>query len=462
MESLESRDERAPLLGVSEDRLPGGMTWVTAAATMVAQMVGIGMLSVPVATAQSGWVGAGLLVLCALLTWISANLLGAVMKRTRRGVRDYASVGQFAMGRVGKWAGGFGQYSLLVGASVSFIILMGNLMHGLVCVVPKRIWSMVFALIALLIILAIPALKKAKPVAIFAVATMWSAVLLIVGLSAYFLASKTCEGAVCEATCATDVALASIGGGFSVYTFAFSVHASIPNFFAEMAAPSEVGKSFVLAYGGALLLFGLPLLITTYAAFGRGLLDPAVLAGSVVDALTLFGPSSFGPAVVAVKAVLIAHLLTALPIILTPIALALERGLLKGHVAGTRTLRSAAVRVAMVATICLVAIVLPYFLPVLSIVSDISVVLVIYVLPPLFFWNVESGLVQPRSKRYALRAGLLLLMAFGLAGSALGLKVAIPALVRAIETGGNPFQDFFLFQCPNSTLSAALNYSCSA
>jgi hypothetical protein len=343
---------------------------------------------------------------------------------------------------------------------VSFLILMGNLMNGLVCVVPKRLWMIIFATLALAIVLAIPALKKAKPVAVFAVATMWSAVLLIVGLSLYYWSHKSCDEPLCAATCATDAALGSIGGGFSVYTFAFSVHASVPNFFSEMAAPSQIGRSFTLAYGGALFLFGAPLLIATYGAFGRGMLDPTVLHGSVVDALTLYGPASFGSVIVAIKAVLIAHLLTALPIILTPVMLMLERGLLRHRTPGTRSLPAALLRFCAIAIICLVAMLLPYFLPILSIVSDISVVLVIYVLPPLFYWRVESGLVQPRGRRYLVRAGLLGLVAFGVAGSALGLRVAIPSLIGQIEAGGNFFGDFFVFACPNATNAAALNVTC--
>lgn len=44
--------------------------------------------------------------------------------------------------------------------------------------------------------------------------------------------------------------------------------------------------------------------------------------------LSRWGPSAFAPAIVAIEAILVAHLLFALPIILTPICLFLERSLL--------------------------------------------------------------------------------------------------------------------------------------
>jgi hypothetical protein len=51
------------------------------------------MLSVPIATSSSGWIGLFLLCFCAFLTWVSANCLGQVMLLSERNgatVLDYA------------------------------------------------------------------------------------------------------------------------------------------------------------------------------------------------------------------------------------------------------------------------------------------------------------------------------------------------------------------------------------
>ena len=79
------------------------------------------------------------------------------------------------------------QYSLLIGASIIFVVLIGNFMHEIVCQVynqvlysvsssltcfhfqvPSRFWMLCVGLIAFLILFAMPALKKAKPIAYFA------------------------------------------------------------------------------------------------------------------------------------------------------------------------------------------------------------------------------------------------------------------------------------------------------
>ncbi len=279
--------ESIPLL--QEDKTSqeqhGKMSALATAATMVAQMVGIGMLSVPIATGESGWIGLGLLCFCAFLTWVSANSLASVMllcEARKLHITDYASVGEHALGRLGRIAGAFGQYSLLFGASVSFLVLMGQLSNSLVCQVPKRLFSMIYGAVALIVILIIPQLKKAKPIAVFAVSTMLTATLMIVVLSGYIGVHKNClDPVACSLTCHTDIALPSIGGGFSVYSFAFSVHASIPNFFNEMHQ-EQIYTANTLAYSSALVLFGVPLLVTTYVAFGSAMLGQT---GTVIDTL---------------------------------------------------------------------------------------------------------------------------------------------------------------------------------
>jgi hypothetical protein len=192
------------------------------------------------------------------------------------------------------------------------------------------------------------------------------------------------------------------------------------------------------------------LLVSTYVAFGQAMFEQT---GTVIDSLKQWGPSSFGPAVIAVQIILTAHLLTALPIVLSPICLFLERALINNHVVGTRSAKSVTVRTVAVAVVTLVSILLPYFLPLVSIISDISVVLVIYILPPVFYWKLITPSIQGKPRRYLTRLMMLFLICFGIAGSVLGLRAAIPSLISAIEKDGNPFDSFFSFDCPNVTQS---------
>lgn len=298
------------------------------------------------------------------------------------------------------------------------------------------------AFLAFAILILLPALKKARPLAIFAVGTMWSSVLMIVVLSIIFLAQKECKAA-CP-SCQTDVVLSSIGNGFSAYAFTFSVHASIPNFFAEMRTQSEIYRSNAIAFTSAFFLFALPLCVFSYKAYGQGMLH---VSGTVLDAISLYTPE-FQGAVVAVRAILVGHLVFALPIILTPVCMLFERGVLRNHVVGTRSLGMVLVRAVIIAVLTLIALLIPYFQPLMAIVSDLAVVSLIYVFPPLFWWRLNAAELRPATaKNIFTKIGLICVVLYGLAGSAFGLQIAFPALIKAIQNGGDPFANFFTFGC---------------
>ena len=107
-------------------------------------------------------------------------------------------------------------YSLLGGASIVFLVLLGNLSNGILCVLPSRAYSMIFAVVTFIILIIVPSLKKGPILAVLAMGSMLSGVLIITGLSAYFISTRSClDSPVCE----TDVALGSIGSGFSAFTF---------------------------------------------------------------------------------------------------------------------------------------------------------------------------------------------------------------------------------------------------
>jgi hypothetical protein len=175
-----------------------------------------------------------------------------------------------------------------------------------------------------------------------------------------------------------------------------------------------------------------------------------VLNGTVLDAILIYQPS-LASAVVAVKAILICHLLFALPIILTPIMTLFERTVLKNHVPASRTIPMAALRFGIMLVLTLIALLLPDFLPFMSIISDISVVSVIYIFPPIFYWKICLIHWPSGPRKVLMSCFMVFIVLFGMAGSALGLRVAIPALISAIKTGGGFFNNFMTFGCGNST-----------
>lgn len=75
-------------------------------------------------------------------------------------MKDYPSVGRAAFGTVGFVVATIGQYSLLVGASIIFVVLIGNFLHEIICTVPSRFFMLCVGLVSFVIVFTMPALKK--------------------------------------------------------------------------------------------------------------------------------------------------------------------------------------------------------------------------------------------------------------------------------------------------------------
>lgn len=99
-----------------------------------------------------------------------------------------------------------------------------------------------------------------------------------------------------------------------------------------------------------------------------------------------------------------------------------------------------------------------------SILTAISVVLSVYVFPALFFWKLRTSVARNGMvKTVFVRIGLVLIICFGLTGSALSLYSAIPQLIDAVQQNGNPFANLFTFGCPavvNATNATNATDSC--
>jgi len=85
-----------------------------------------------------------------------------------------------------------------------------------------------------------------------------------------------------------------------------------------------------------------------------------------------------------------------------------------------------------------VALFFPYFLDVMSLLSCISVSLSGFILPCLFYWKLCRTSVLEKIL-------LVVIIAFGTIGSAVGIYVNGKALVEDVEANPNPFSSLFKF-----------------
>ncbi|XP_040375862.1 amino acid transporter AVT1I-like [Oryza brachyantha] len=86
---------------------------------------GIGMLSVPYALAQGGWLSLVLFAMVGAICFYSGKLVDRCM-RADRSVRSYPDIGHLAFGAVGRTAIGVIMYTELYLVAISFLILEGD------------------------------------------------------------------------------------------------------------------------------------------------------------------------------------------------------------------------------------------------------------------------------------------------------------------------------------------------
>jgi hypothetical protein len=201
------------------------------------------------------------------------------------------------------------------------------------------------------------------------------------------------------------------------------------------------------------LLLYLPMAAAGYVAYGRGLDNSSF--NTVLDAILFFDPSQ-RISYYIINAILILHLLCALPIILTPVCLRFQRALIRDkHARMSRSWKMILVRVVIITILTIIAVVVPYFLPMISIITDVSVVFSVYIFPAIFYWKLRTNWKRGAVFTVFQRIGLVLIIVYGLLGSALGLREAIPGLIGAVSSSGNPFANIFTFGCPGVNATGA-------
>lgn len=441
-------------------------SWMTTGILIVSAMAGTGVLSMPVAVSQSGWIGVLLLGVTAVVCMITANLLGSIMRRMpQASIRDYPSVGGAAFGRLGEVLAIVSQYTTICGIVIIFEIVAGLMINSIFCEVPTHFVTLMVGILLLVILILFPFMREVSWISYGAALCTVVATCICLALSlVYYLApDNPCRTSDLCLTCQHSTFQTSIGQAFGVFSFAFGGHSLLPNFYAEMKFPQHFWKATAFAYPFTLLALYLPMAVIGYLAYGAG----SGLAGPfIMNANAMFDPNHQTWAKIA-NGVIAVHVLAALPIIATPVCMKFERLFIKEKKNRKhRSLSLIVIRTVVISIATVVAILFPYFLDLVSILTAISVSLSVYVYPCLFYWKLRTSV--PRDgmfKTIMVRIGLVLIILFGLAGSGASLASAVPSLIHDVQAGGNPFANLFTFGCPagknttgfNNTLQCGIN-----
>jgi amino acid permease len=392
----------------------------------VCTCVGAGVLSLPYALQKVGWIGLLVMALTAIGCNITSKYLCACMFAVPGKIlRTYEDIGEQALGRTGRTIVGVFQCITLFGVCTIFLIIIGGDMTTLVPRLSLHDWAFIFG--AVLIPIAwIKTMKEIAYLAVFGVmASLFVAGVII--CKGFIRAAQPEAGAVIE------YQIFDINGlspAINIIVFSFGGHSVIPNIVAHLRQPQKNFKAFSGWSYFLIFLVYAAAAAGGYAGWGRDTQDKVL--------------KNMDPSEVLVKLAYVAitaHVVMAYPIPLNPVSLALERLLGIDKKKGASELVARCIsRTCLVLLTVFIASVVPYFGDFLNLVSSLSIVVVAFVFPPLFYY-----LLFRHTKVFTLMELVTMggLMVFGVVAAVIGIYYAINGLQADIRADPSPFDNFF-------------------
>ncbi|XP_048769154.1 uncharacterized protein LOC125675475 isoform X2 [Ostrea edulis] len=356
-----------------------GLSIPFAAFFIVGEIAGSGVLALPKAIDNSGWIGLVLIVACALLSSYTGSILGQAWLIVQERYPEYKLhcpnpypvLGEKTFGKTGRYVVSFSINFTLFGVSTVFLLLASENVHDLIkdwteTDVSFCIWLVILAaVICPLTWFGTPA--DFWPVAVGAtVATALACVLLIINVA---MDKGTYNPVLHSRTEFEQFFMA-----FGTIVFAFGGHPAFPTFQTDMRKPSDFKWAVLMGYIVVMLMY-LPITTVSYFIYGKNVKDNILLMpnGGVINQI--------------VEVMITVHLILGFLIVINPFCQELEH---YARVPKHFTWKRCVFRSVVVAAILFVAESIPTFGAILSLVGGSTVTLLAYICPSLFYLKLKS------------------------------------------------------------------------
>ncbi|GJN02693.1 hypothetical protein PR202_ga20071 [Eleusine coracana subsp. coracana] len=351
-------------VGAYEDD-DGNASFVQTCLNGLNALSGVGLLSVPYALAEGGWLSLALLAVVAAICWYTGLLLQRCMS-SDPSIRTYPDIGERAFGRAGRLLVSAFMYAELYLVAIGFLILDGDNLAKLfpgarVALVPGKMELAGSRLFVVLVAVAVApttwvrglgALAYVSATGVFASVVIVLAVLWVGAV----------DGVGFDGPGTEVLKPAGIPTALGLYTFCFCGHAVFPTLYTSMKDKSRFPKMLATCFVLCTLNYG-SMAILGYLMYGAG----------VESQVTLNLPAARLSCKLAIFTTLI-NPLAKYALVITPIATAIEDTII---VRGTDACRgnngsvSVAVRTMLVLSTVAVALAVPFFAYLMALVGSL-------------------------------------------------------------------------------------------
>ncbi|XP_071842936.1 uncharacterized protein [Apostichopus japonicus] len=377
----EAKLENVPLInGVHPDNVHTirGLTVVTASLFIIGEMAGSGVLALPKAVLDSGWIGIVMILVCAVMSAYTGFILGRcwtilqdrfpIYKQQTR--FPYPAIGYETYGNKGRYLVSFCVNATLFGVGTVFLLIASENIQELLTTLHKD-----FSFCALLPIIAVclwpitwlGTPKDFWPVAIGAMCATATACLAM--FIQILLDRNASETPTYPPSGFSDFFLA-----FGVILFAFGGHAAFPTIQHDMRNPKDFSKVVTVAYAGIVCMY-LPVSTAGYFVYGDKNED------------NILGVLSASWLTTTATCLITVHLIMGFIIVINPLSQEVEDFLGIDKAFNWKRVIN---RTVIMGLILFVAETIPQFGAILSLVGGSTVTLLTFVFPSLFYLKLCS------------------------------------------------------------------------
>ncbi|XP_052090181.1 uncharacterized protein LOC127726766 [Mytilus californianus] len=353
-----------------------GLTICTTAVFIIGEIAGVGVLALPRAVDDTGWIGFVLIVVFTLLSTYTATLIGKCWAMIQERYPEYRShvpdpypiMGEKTYGKTGRYLVTITLNIFNFGSSVVFLVLAAGNIETLLTDVIKDIsfcyWLMILTCIVVPIVcLGTPKDFCFRPIGVgAAISTGIACTLIIIQIFQDNSHSK-------NTTVHSNIKLQNFSSAFGTMVFAVSGHSVFPTIITDMKKKEDFKLAALLGYGIVLLMY-IPTAASGYFVYGR---DVNV---NIIRSIPA------GPLAYVVDILVTLHLLLGFIIYMNPVCQQFEA---KVGVPKAFTWKRCIVRPLIVLVVLFIAESVPHFGAILSLVGGSTTTLLSYVFPCLFY-----------------------------------------------------------------------------
>ncbi|KAJ6357963.1 hypothetical protein OIU78_005738 [Salix suchowensis] len=377
-------------------------------------LCGVGILSTPYAAKEGGWIGLSILVIFAVLSFYTGMLLRYCLD-SEPGLGTYPDIGQVAFGTSGRIVISIILYVELYACCVEYIILESDNLSSLF---PNAHISLggfeldshhFFALMTTLAVLPTVWLRDLSVLSYISAGGVIASVLVVLCL--FWIGLVDNVGIHSKGTALN---LGTLPVAIGLYGYCYSGHAVFPNIYTSMAKPDRFPAVLLACFGVCTVMYA-----------GAAYMGYTMFGEETESQFTLNLPHDLVASKIAVWTTVV-NPFTKYALTMSPVAMSLEELIPSNHMKSH--MYAICIRTALVISTLLVALSIPFFGLVMSLIGSLLTMLVTLILPCACFLSIVRG----KATRFQI-AACIIIIAVGVLSSVYGTHSSLSRIIENLS-----------------------------